>query len=188
MILKSLKIKGFRNYRETQLQFAPAANFLTGQNGQGKTNLLEAIYYLSIFRSFRTNSDSDLVNESQKIFVLDGEYDFNNNINSLFVSYQVQSGKRIKENGKKVNQSSKLIGAYPVTLVSPEQYTIISGSPSERRKFLDILLSQTDQAYLKDLIDYNHLVKQKNRLFKTCFFGNAPGVGFEPTTNWLHLS
>ncbi len=165
MILKSLTVKGFRNYQETQLQFASVANFLTGQNGQGKTNLLEAIYYLSIFRSFRTNVDSELVNKDQKLFFLDGSFLLaDDNIQSLSASYQMQEGKRIKENGKRVKQPSKIIGSYPVTIVSPEQYVIVNGPPAERRRFIDILLSQTDQAYLQDLIDYNHLVKQKNRL------------------------
>ena len=165
MILRRLYLQGFRNYDSQELTPSENVNFFYGNNAQGKSNLLEAIYTLAITRSFRTNSDRDLVNEKLKAYELTGEFIDEFSIqHQIRVIYANQHGKAISLNQKKIKKNSEIIGKFPVVLFSPENHRITSGPPSERRRFLDILLCQSSPTYLADLQNYNRVLRQRNAL------------------------
>lgn len=166
MWLKELKLTNFRNYKDCQIQFSPHLNVFLGQNAQGKTNFLEAIYFLALTRSHRTRSDRDLILFEQENINLTGNLQrLTGNVN-LDISLS-NKGRIIKVNHLKQAKLSDYIGTMTVVLFAPEDLQLIKGSPSLRRKFLDIDLGQIKPIYLADLAQYNHVLKQRNSYLKT---------------------
>lgn len=162
MVLRELHIIGFKNIREASLSFADKLNCFVGFNGQGKTNLLDAIYYLSFTKSAFNPLDSQNIRHEDDFAMIQGEYD------------EVQVTCAIRRGGKKQFRYGKTdykrliehIGKIPLVMVSPEDGQLIAEGSDERRRFMDIVIGQTDRLYLEHLSSYNALLKQRNALLK----------------------
>lgn len=167
MRINRLKLQFFRNHEATEVTFAPHLNLFTGPNGSGKTNLIDAIHYLCMSRSFVASSDQYVAHNDQKYFMIDG--DFEGEIRSSFkvsCSYSRGEGKKIFVNDSPLDRLSDLIGMIPVVVLSPEDRKLTSEGPSERRSFLDSMISQISPKYLRDLIKYRKIRKQRNKLLQ----------------------
>ncbi|NBC66766.1 MAG: DNA replication and repair protein RecF [Bacteroidetes bacterium] len=167
MRINRLKLQFFRNHEETEVQFAPHLNLFTGPNGAGKTNLIDAIHYLCMTRSFVASSDQYVAHHDEKYFMIDG--DFEGEIRSSFkvsCSYSRGEGKKIFVNDSPLDRLSDLIGMIPVVVLSPEDRKLTSEGPSERRSFLDSMISQISPKYLRDLIKFRKIRKQRNKLLQ----------------------
>ena len=165
MWLKSLKLKHFRNYEEADIHFHPGLNIFLGQNAQGKTNILESIYFLALTRSHRTRSDKDLVHFQEKELRVSGIIEKKTSTIPLDIELTTK-GRITKINHLKQSRLSDYIGTMIVVLFAPEDLQLIKGSPSLRRKFIDIELGQIKPLYLSDLSNYNHVLKQRNSYLK----------------------
>lgn len=164
--LEKLHLKGFRNYHDQQLQFHPRLNLLVGDNAQGKTNLLEAIYYLSVTRSFRTNRDQELANFDDRYFYLKGIFFKNDFYDQVQISYRYNDQLKFTVNNNRVKRFENL-HKYPVVVFSPDDLQVIREGPSFRRRFLNLEGSKLSPLYFKDLKDYQRVVTQRNALLKT---------------------
>ncbi len=167
MIIRSLKLHGYRNHKDTFVEFAPHLNLITGPNGSGKTNLIDAVHFLCMTKSFVAASDQYVVNHDQKYFMIEGQ--FEGKIRSKFkinCSYSRGEGKKIFVNDSPLDRFSDLIGMVPVVVLSPIDLKLTSEGPAERRTFLDTLISQSSSAYLRNLIDYRKIRKQRNKLLQ----------------------
>lgn len=172
MRITSLKLQNFRNHVETNVAWAPHMNVIIGQNGAGKTNLIDAIHYLCMSRSFVSSSDMYVVNQDATFFMIKGH--FEGNIRSNFdvgCSYSRGEGKRIFVNESPLDRLSDLIGMVPVVVLSPGDKKLTSEGPSERRSFIDSFISQISPGYLQDLLDFRKARKQRNKLLQE-FRGN----------------
>jgi DNA replication and repair protein RecF len=164
MILQKLRLAHFRNFSNLEIKFAPEINYIIGENGQGKTNLLESIYCLALSRSFRTSNDNHLVQINEENYEIHGELLSELSVKHSISIVYVNKKKNVRYNQKKLPRHSSLIGIAPMVLFSPEDHRITGGPPAERRLFLDVLLSQSDKKYLKRLQEYGKLLRQRNRL------------------------
>jgi DNA replication and repair protein RecF len=160
--LSGLYLFNFKNYEEASLAFSPGINCLVGLNGSGKTNLLDAIHYLSMTRSFLNPADHQNIRTLQKNFIVKGDFDRAGSKRSVVASYQTGAKKSILEDGTECKKFSDHIGKYPLVLVTPQDIELIWGGSEKRRSFFDSLLSQMDKKYLEHLIRYHHFLKQRN--------------------------
>ena len=162
MILKSLKLTHFKNHLNTSFDFSDGINCIVGKNGTGKTNLLDAIYYLSFTKSAVGSSDRFVINHEKDSFTVYGSYD------ELTVALQFEKGKSkvIKIDGNEPDKFRDVIGKIPLVIVLPDDTSMIREGSEERRKFFDGALSQFDHEYLEMLLNYNRLLKQRNSLLK----------------------
>ncbi len=184
MQIRDLKLINFRNYEKLNLTFAKRLNLIIGKNGMGKTNLIEAIYVLALTKSFRTNTDSILINKEKNSLKIEA------NIKDLVVNnYELvlnDVGKKVKIDGTYALKLSDYISKINVILFSPNDLRIIKDTPSVRRKMLNIEISQLNNGYLKNLQDYNKIVKQRNSYLKTMNInGNASKDYLDILTNKL---
>lgn len=167
MYLHSLHIRNFRNFAEQRLEFPPEGVALVGDNGQGKTNLLEAIYYLEIFRSFRGAGDEQLVRFGEEVFRVEGEARTAEGARRVAAAFDRRSKrKKVTLNGAETERLGDALGAIGVVVFSPSDVAIVSGSPSERRRFLDIVLSLSSPGYLHALQKYRQVLAQRNALLR----------------------
>ncbi|MGT2926436.1 DNA replication/repair protein RecF [Streptococcus cuniculipharyngis] len=166
MWLKELSLTNFRNYTSQTVTFSPKLNIFLGKNAQGKTNFLEAIYFLALTRSHRTRSDKDLIYFNQEQLKLTGHLQRVVGPVNLDISLS-SKGRLISVNHLKQGRLSDYIGTMTVVLFAPEDLQLIKGAPSLRRKFIDIDLGQIKPIYLADLSHYNHILKQRNSYLKT---------------------
>jgi len=166
MYLKNISLVSFKNYKEAELKLSSKINCFVGNNGSGKTNLLEAIHYLSMCKSFLGTTDAMNVNFEHPFFVLQGNYELNNNEEKIHIGYKKNQKKTISRNGKEYKTLSEHIGLLPLTLVSPADIELITGSGDERRRFLDSVISQFNREYLHALIRYQKALLQRNNLLK----------------------
>ncbi|MDZ7359357.1 MAG: DNA replication/repair protein RecF [candidate division KSB1 bacterium] len=174
MILRKLRLLNFRNYAQLEISLSPATNFFCGDNAQGKSNLLEAIHCLSLTRSFRTLSDQELLRFGAESFEIAGEFiDERGTEHLLTIVYRRESGKQISLDRKLLSSHAALIGKFPSVTFTPESHRLTSGPPAERRRFLDVLLSQGSLLYLADLQEYNRVLRQRNALLAQCFGSHA---------------
>jgi DNA replication and repair protein RecF len=167
MKILSLKLQGYRNHEDTLVEFAPHINLITGPNGSGKTNLIDAIHYLCMTRSFVASSDRYIAHHDQKYFMIHGQ--FEGELRSAFkisCNYSRGEGKKFFVNDSPLERFSDLIGMVPVVVLSPEDLKLTGDGPIERRTFLDSMISQISSAYLRDLIEYRKIRKQRNRLLQ----------------------
>jgi DNA replication and repair protein RecF len=164
MHLKSLKGSGFRNLQTFGLEFSPDKNLIHGTNGSGKTNLLEAIYYLCIGRSMRSSAeDEHLIRFNDELFRLEGSMQTQGGeltVESAFNKIE----KRCKINGELQQKLSELIGRLPVVSLSPEDDQLCKDGPGVRRRYMDLAISQLSRTYLADLQEYRRVLHQRNRL------------------------
>lgn len=163
--IESLLVKNFRNYRQQQFYFHPRLNIISGANAQGKTNLLESIYYLSVTRSFRTNRDQELANWEDKSFFIQGSFVKDDFKNKVQVGYQQNGQMKVSINGDTVNRYDHL-QQFPVVVFSPDDLLIIRDGPATRRRFLNLQASRLSAAYFKELRAYQRVLLQRNHLLK----------------------
>ncbi len=166
MFLRSLSVVNFRNIREIVVDFSPRLNAFIGDNGAGKTNLLDVLYALSFSKSYQNNSDTLNVSHTEPFFMLQGKYDRDGEEETVVYGFQEGQKKQLKRNGKVYKKMSEHIGLLPLVMVSPTDTSIILGGSEERRKFLDGVISQYNTSYLNDLIRYNRVLLQRNNLLK----------------------
>ena len=185
MKLNSIKIVNFRNYENLFLNFNDKINVIYGNNGSGKTNLVEAIYALSLTKSFRTNDDKNLIRAGEVSTKIEGVVESNNNTNT----YQVvisKDGKKVKINNNLSSKISDYISNINVILLEPDEQIIFSSSPSVRRKLLNIEISQLKKEYVIHLNNYNKLLKQRNFYLRELYInGNASRDYLNILTNKL---
>ncbi len=164
-MLTQLKLLHFRNYERCEINFQPGVNILLGSNAQGKTNLLEAVYYLALLRSFRTTQISNLKQWQQDGFYLEGNCRYKDDrILTLSVSYGTE--RKLAVNGIPVHKTSEFITRFICTTFIPEDLEIVKGGAVLRRRFLDIALSQLSTSYLRDLQQYSNALRSRNIMLK----------------------
>ncbi|MCK5526127.1 MAG: DNA replication/repair protein RecF, partial [Candidatus Latescibacteria bacterium] len=166
MFLSTLDLHHFRNYVRERLVFSPKGVLIRGGNAQGKSNLLEAIYFLSLGKSSRGAAEADVASYDQRGFGVRGEFSGDKGSFSIFVEYDAVRGKRIVIDGQALPRASLLVGRFPSVLFSPEDVDLILRFPVGRRRILDALLSQESREYLSDLLRYRRVLTQRNRLLK----------------------
>lgn len=167
MVLKSISIINFKNIRSAQLELSSKMNCLIGHNGVGKTNFLDAIYYLSFCRSAYHPIDSQVITHDADFFMLEGDYvDERHGEEHIYCGMKRGSKKHVRRNKKEYKRFSEHIGLLPLVFVSPADSVLIDGGSEERRKLMDVVISQYDHSYLEALNHYNKALKQRNVLLK----------------------
>ena len=169
MILKEISILNYKNIREATLRFSDKLNCLVGLNGQGKTNLLDAIYYLSFTKSAYNTIDSQNITHTEDMAMIQGRYAFDHSATEEeVISCGIKRGikKQFRRGKKDYKRLIEHIGLIPLVMVSPQDSELISEGSDERRRFMDGVISQYDKVYLEHLMQYNALLKQRNALLK----------------------
>ncbi len=165
MYLKHLVLRHFRNYARAEISFSPGTNWIQGANGQGKTNLLEAIHLLSTGRSFRASALSDLIHFQERFFYIEGHF-VKEGVEQEIKVYYDETTRKVQHNQTVYPTLTSLLGILPSILLSPDDLSLITGSPAERRRFLDLYIAQTDPLYLHHLGRYFKAMRQRNALLK----------------------
>ena len=167
MRIESISLLNYRNLREVNVSFSPKVNCLIGSNGMGKTNLLDAVYYLSFCKSSVTVNDSQNIFHEEPFFMIQGNYITDSGI-SEEISCGLKRGekKQFKRNKKSYDRLSDHIGSVPLVMVSPADNVLIAGGSEERRRFVDMVISQYDSEYLNALIRYNRVLQQRNVMLR----------------------
>ncbi len=166
MIIKQISILNFKNIEQADLEFSPKMNCLFGNNGMGKTNLLDALHYLSFCKNHTNLPDSQLIMHDQDFAVLQASYLFDEKEENIYCGIKRKQRKTFKRNKKEYERLSEHIGLLPLVMVCPADSDLIQGGSDERRKFTDIVISQYDKEYLHSLIEYNKALQQRNSLLK----------------------
>lgn len=166
MTIDHLHLLNFKNYVEAAVSFSPKLNVLIGKNGSGKTNLVDAIHFLSFTKGAISTSDQHYIKEGQLQTILRGNFTIDGKIQDVSSSLQAGQKKIFRENGLDYSKLSDHIGKYPVVLVVPDDVDLVKEGSESRRRFFDSLISQLDKLYLENLIRYNHCLKQRNSLLK----------------------
>ncbi len=160
-------MKSFRNHRESSFSCSEKGNLFIGNNGEGKTNILEAISYLCITKSFFAANDGVATLIGEQGFFVSGEFesDYGTKFHASVEYVKAEAKKRYSLNKQPVEQSSSVIGKFPLVVLAPDQNRITLGTPQDRRRFVDLAISQTSRSYLEDLIEYRKILRQRNQLF-----------------------
>lgn len=167
MILQGITILNYKNIVEADLSFSPKVNCLVGHNGEGKTNLLDAIYYLSFCRSSSNPNDSQVIRHDADFMMLQGNYLMDNGDGEkIYCGLKRRSKKVFKRNDKEYSKLSEHIGHIRLVMVSPNDTELIEGGSEQRRKFMDMVISQYDAAYLQQMIRYRKAMQQRNILLR----------------------
>ncbi|MCS6967560.1 MAG: DNA replication/repair protein RecF [Cytophagales bacterium] len=166
MYLKALQLLNFKNYSQASFDFAPTINGIVGKNGSGKTNLLDAIYYLCLTKSAFHNTDQASKKFRESFFVVEGIIEHQEMIFYLHLSFSDHGGKILKINQKPYSKLSQHIGKFPCVLVTPYDSDLVREGSEVRRRFFDTLLCQINKTYLEQLVHYNRLLQQRNALLK----------------------
>lgn len=164
--LEQLTLLNYKNIEDAQLRFCPGINCLVGLNGQGKTNVLDAIYYLSFCKSRQANIDSQNIKHDQEFFMIQGEYNLDSHKEEISCSVKRRQKKHFRRNKHEYERLSEHIGLLPLVLISPNDISLIGEGSEERRRFMDSIISQYDKRYLQHLLIYNNAVQQRNALLK----------------------
>lgn len=173
MILKKLSILNYKNIEQAELNFSSKINCFFGNNGMGKTNLLDAVYYLSFTKSHINTPDSQIIKSGHDMCVIQGVYDYSGREEDVFCAIRTGHRKQFKLNKKEYDKLSEHIGLLPLVVISPADVELIRGGSDERRKFLDMIISQQDKQYLHALIQYNKALLQRNALLKDQSYDNS---------------
>ena len=166
MFVKNLKIINFKNHPEKSFDFSSEINCFVGNNGAGKTNILDALHYISMGKSFLGNSDFQNIKEDENFFSIESEIEGEEKNDIIKVLLQKETKKIIKKNEKTYERMADHIGFLPSVMISPYDANLISDGGESRRKFLDTMISQTDSEYLFNLIQYQKTLQQRNALLK----------------------
>ncbi|MEO9513784.1 MAG: DNA replication/repair protein RecF [Flavobacteriaceae bacterium] len=166
MFLKHLSLVNYKNFDSKKLEFDPVINCLVGNNGVGKTNILDAIYHLSFGKSYFNPVSTQNIKHETDFFVIEGEFEKNERSEKILCSFKKGMKKVIKRNGKAYDKFSDHIGFLPLVIISPSDRDLIIEGSDTRRKFMDGVISQSDKTYLQTLIKYNKVLVQRNSLLK----------------------
>jgi len=166
MHLREISLINFKNYHEAAVSFSPRINCFTGANGMGKTNLLDAIHYLSLCKSFFNTIDSQNITFGEAFFMIQGQFEKAGQTEEVLVSLKRAQKKVVKRNKNEYEKLSEHIGLFPLVMISPLDAVLISGGSDQRRRFVDGIISQFDKHYLDKLISYNNVLQQRNALLK----------------------
>lgn len=166
MYLKKISLINFKNYSEADLEFSDGVNCFAGHNGVGKTNLLDAIHYLTFCKSYFNSIDSQNILRGKDFFIIQGEFENNGLSDAIYCSVSLSQRKIFKRNKKEYSRLSEHIGLFPSVMISPEDVNLINEGPRIRRKFIDSVISQFDKHYLDLLIRYNKALEQRDSLLK----------------------
>lgn len=170
MIIKSLELADFRNYDSLHIDFSKGTNILYGDNAQGKTNILEAIYLSATTKSHKGSKDKDIVNFNKEEAHIRTYLEKDNMDIRVDMHLRKNKTKGIAIDGQKIKKAAELLGLLNVVFFSPEDLSIIKNGPAERRRFVDMELCQLDPFYLYNLNHYNKIVNQRNKLLKDMYF------------------
>lgn len=177
MHIKQLSLVNYKNFEQAELAFSDNLNCFIGDNGVGKTNLLDAIYYLSFCKSCFNSLEALNIRHGEEFFVLQGTYDRNEMEEAIYCGLKKGQKKQFKRNKKEYRKLAEHIGLLPLVMVSPSDISLILGGSDERRRFMDGVISQYDREYLEVLLKYNRTLTQRNNLLKNL----AEGMRFDPT-------
>ena len=171
MYCKRVSVKDFRNIEKAEVEFCNGVNVLVGENAQGKTNLLEAIFYASVGRSFRAANISEMIRFEQKSAEISVDYrrEERQRDDKLSIKLFTDKKKTVEKNNLRVERMSDIVGSFRAVLFCPEHLSLIKDGPSERRNYLDIAISRISQKYIHSLQRYTYFMKQRNALIKTAF-------------------
>lgn len=167
MFLKELSIQQFKNISEAAIEFSPTLNFFYGENGSGKTTILDAIHYLSLTKSFINSSDTENIQDKTDFFRINGKYINNESLDEYSCVVNKEGRKHFKYFTKEYSRLFDHVGKIPIVVISPFDHFIITEGSDVRRKLLDSSISQYDKIYLGYLYDYNRILKQRNALLKS---------------------
>lgn len=171
MHLTKLSILTFKNYPEAELRFSKHVNCLTGNNGEGKTNILDAIHYLSFCKSFFNPIDSQNIMHDAPFFLLQGHFNLNGEEEEVYCGQKRNQKKQFKRNKKEYQRLADHIGLFPLVMISPADSELITEGSESRRRFMDSVIAQFDRDYLDNLIHYNKIISHRNALLKQ--FGDS---------------
>ena len=168
MYLKKLVLINFKNIAQAEITLSERINCFVGDNGAGKTNVLDAVYYLSMSKSALSMTDGQSVRHGEDFFVVEGTYAGDSGSNdTVNCSFLRRSGKVLKLNGKEYDRMADHVGRFPVVMVSPQDSVLITDAAEERRRYLNAFLSQLDRDYLASLMRYNAVLAERNRFLKS---------------------
>lgn len=168
MYLRRITVNNFKNIRAAAADFSPKLNCITGMNGSGKTNLLDAVYYLSMSKSYFSSQDTFTITHEESAAAVTGDYSREDGTSEkIALSISREGEKSVRRNGKSYHRLADHIGLIPIVMVSPYDTCLINESGEERRKFLNAIISQTDREYLRRVQNYNQLLAQRNKLLKS---------------------
>ncbi len=166
MILRSLALTNFKNIASANLEFSSKINCLLGNNGMGKSNLLDAIYFLSFAKSFGRLPDAMLISRGEDFGIVNGHYERHGAEEEINVGLRRGSRKSFRRGGKEYKRISAHIGLFPAVMSAPADQSLITDGSEERRRFIDMIISQADAPYLEALIRYNQALEQRNRMLR----------------------
>lgn len=166
MILQTLNLTNFKNIANATLDFSPKINCFLGNNGMGKSNLLDAVYYLSFTKSFARVSDSMLITRGEDYGIVNGHYERHGADEELNVGLRRGARKSFRRGGKEYKRISSHIGLFPAVMVAPADQALVTEGSEERRRFIDMIISQADAPYLDALMRYNLALEQRNRMLR----------------------
>lgn len=166
-VLEKIVISDFRNIQLQEIEFSPNVNCISGNNGEGKTNLLDAIYYLSMTKSAFASSDRFNFRHGTDAFAISGTYRMENGLSSRFaMKVEAKGDKKVRRDDKPYPRVSEHVGVLPIVMVSPSDVSLVSESGEERRRFVNSVLSQMSGEYMNAMQQYNRLLQQRNRMLK----------------------
>ena len=166
MYLKKLALTNFKNYELNELEFSPKINCFVGNNGVGKTNILDAIHYLSLTKSFFNNIDSINIRHGEDYFIIQGTFIRDGEEDQIYCAFQRQKQKLLKRNSKEYQRLSDHIGRYPVVMISPADSALITEGSEDRRRFMNKIISQYSAEYLDSALCYSKALQQRNKVLK----------------------
>ena len=173
MICKGIQVLNFRNIEEASVSFSPSVNILHGDNAQGKTSLLEAIYFISLGRSFRNAHETDLIRFGEEYSRISLDYADALRDQNITVFLSKDRRRHVEQNKVKITKMSDVIGQFRAVMFCPEHLSLVKDGPSERRGYLDVAISRIRPVYLKSLQTYNHLLRQRNQLIKSAYYDRS---------------
>ena len=166
VFLTKISIINYKNISDKEYELDPKINCFVGNNGVGKTNILDAIYHLSMGKSYFNVKNDQLIKNTKNYMLIDGVFKLNDKNEGIVCSLKIGEKKVLKRNGKAYKKFSNHIGLIPVVIISPYDNDLINDGSSERRKFIDSIISQNDKEYLTNLIAYTRVIQNRNKLLK----------------------
>ncbi len=173
MYLKNLSLVNYKNYEEIDVDFSPHINCIVGDNGVGKTNVLDAIYYLCMCKSYHNPVDMQNIRYDTELMLIKGEFERQDKTEQVYCGIKKGRKKQFKRNNKEYQKLSDHIGLLPVVMISPLDSGLILDGSEERRKYLNSVISQFDHVYLENVIQYNAILQQRNKLLKDLHNSNT---------------